>query len=50
LVAQYSQQADGFSDEWPRTAAILRAIARSYEYQARREENSAERFRRGDER
>ncbi len=50
LVAEYNQQADGFSDEWPRTAAILRAIARNYEYQARHEENSAERFRRGDER
>src|SRR6266568_2767733 len=50
LVAKYSGQADGFADEWPRTAAILRVIARSYEIQARREENSAERLRSGHER
>jgi len=50
LAAQYSRQADGFTDEWPRTAAILRAIAKIYESQARREENSAERFRSGHER
>jgi hypothetical protein len=50
LVAKYNQQADDFSDEWPRTAAILRAIAESYEYESRREENSAERFRSGHER
>jgi hypothetical protein len=50
LVAKYSRQADGFTDEWPRTAVILRAIARSYENQAQREENSAERFRSGHER
>jgi hypothetical protein len=47
LVAKYTREADRFADQWPRTAAILRALASSYEHDARREEHSAERFRRG---
>lgn len=47
LVSKYRSEADQFVDEWPRTAAILRRLAMSYEEDARREEHSAERFRRG---
>ncbi len=35
------------ADEHPRSAAILRYLAESYEREARRNEASAERFRRG---
>ena len=47
LVSKYRSEAAQFIDEWPRTAAILRRLAMSYEQDARREEHSAERFRRG---
>jgi hypothetical protein len=47
LVAKYRTDADAFADEWPRTAAILRSVAQSYEAEGRRNEDSAERFRRG---
>jgi hypothetical protein len=47
LAEKYRHEAEGFADEWPRTAAILRALARFYDHDARREEGSAERFRRG---
>jgi hypothetical protein len=47
LAAKYRSDADAFGDEWPRTTAILRRIARSYEADARRNDDDAERFRRG---
>ena len=47
LAKAYRADADRLADEWPRTAAILRRIAKSYEADARREELSAERLRRG---
>jgi hypothetical protein len=47
LAEEYRHEAEGFADEWPRTAAILRALASFYDHDARREEGSAERFRRG---
>jgi hypothetical protein len=47
LAARYRADADGFADEWPRVAAVLRRLARSYEADARTNEDSAERFRRG---
>jgi hypothetical protein len=50
LAAKYKQQANHFADEWPRTAAVLRRLASYYEQEARREDERAERFRRGLER
>jgi hypothetical protein len=50
LAAKYMRQAENLADEWPRTAALLRAIADNYEHQAQHEEDSAERTRRGHER
>lgn len=47
LAAKYRADADRWADEWPRIAALLRGIAKSYEADARRNEDSAERFRRG---
>lgn len=47
LVNKHRADADKFADRWPRTAAILRDIASSYEAEARRNEESAERFRKG---
>jgi hypothetical protein len=47
LATTYRTDADRFADEWPRTAAILRRIALSYLADGRRNEDSAERFRRG---
>lgn len=47
LAARYRADAVRWADEWPRIAAILRSIAKSYESDARRNEDSAERFRRG---
>ncbi|HSH59618.1 MAG TPA: hypothetical protein VK988_08270 [Acidimicrobiales bacterium] len=47
LAMKYRSDADRFADEWPRTAAVLRRLANSYEADARRNEDSAERFRRG---
>lgn len=47
LGAEFRADADALADEYPRTAAILREIARSYEREARRNEADAERFRRG---
>jgi hypothetical protein len=47
LAAKYRADADRFADDSPRTAALLRNIAKSYETDARRNEDSAERFRRG---
>ncbi len=47
LAERYRQDADRYADEWPKTAALLRDLAKSYETDARRNEESAERFRRG---
>jgi hypothetical protein len=47
LATRYRSDADRFADEWPRTAAVLRRLASSYEEDARRNDDSAERFRRG---
>ena len=50
LVEKYRRMAERVADGSPRTAVILRSLATSYEADARREERSAERFRRGLER
>jgi hypothetical protein len=50
LAEKFRRQADQFADGWPRTAAALRNVATHYEYLARRQDASAERFRRGLER
>ncbi|WP_203799322.1 hypothetical protein [Mycobacterium heckeshornense] len=47
LADKYQSQAEQFADQWPRTSALLRAIAGTYDADARRNEESAERFRRG---
>lgn len=47
LAERYRGFAERVSDGWPRTAAVLRALATEYEVDARREEREAERFRRG---
>lgn len=47
LVDRYRRMAGEVADGWPRTAALLRSLATSYEADARQEERSAERFRRG---
>lgn len=47
LAKQYRDQAARVADTAPRTAALLRKIATSYEADARREDEDAERFRRG---
>lgn len=50
LAERYTADADRLADEAPRTAAILRDIAKSYAREARRNDQSAERFKRGLER
>jgi hypothetical protein len=47
LGSTHQAGAELFRDRWPRTAAILRQLAESYELDARREEARAERFRTG---
>lgn len=47
LVERYTADAERLADEAPRTAAILRDIAKSYAREARRNDRSAERFKRG---
>ena len=47
LAAKYREDAEQCADQWPRTAALLRSLAYYYERDARGEDNSAERFRRG---
>jgi len=42
LVERYNAYADAVSDQWPRTAAMLRRIARSFESDAKREDVRAE--------
>lgn len=43
LVKQYREQAVRFADQWPRTAAILRAVADGYDRQATFHDERAER-------
>ncbi len=47
LAKQYQEQAGVVADEWPRTATILRNLAKSYEHDARYNETKAERQRQG---
>lgn len=47
LAARYRSQADAIRDGWPRTAAALASVAESYEWQARRMDEEAERVREG---
>jgi hypothetical protein len=47
LTEQYRGQAERSADQWPRTATLLRSLSDYYEREARGEDNSAERFRRG---
>lgn len=47
LAAQYRGAADRFSDREPRVAALLNAVADSYEDEARHHDADAERHRRG---
>ena len=46
LVERYQSDAQRVADLWPRTAAILRKLAKSYQIEALRNEEEAERFRR----
>ena len=47
LAEHYRGLAAQFDDRWPRTAAVLRQVAESYDRGARREDEDAERLRRG---
>jgi hypothetical protein len=47
LVKKYRTSADQFADKWPQTATILRNVAQRYETDARRNDESSERFREG---
>lgn len=47
LISKFQVDAAAFKDRWPRTASILRGIAESYERDAKRNEDQAERVRRG---
>jgi hypothetical protein len=38
LATKFKTLSDGFIAQWPRTAAILRSIAESYEHRAKRED------------
>lgn len=46
-AARYRRFAEHYDDQWHRTAALLRSLADYYERDARGEDNSAERIRRG---
>ena len=50
LAARYATQAETYAAKWPRTAAMLRELARTWESHARREDEEAEQFRSGLER
>ena len=50
LAKRYREAAQRFADWWPRAASIFRKLSKSYENEARRNEESAERFRLGLER
>lgn len=47
LAADYRAKAEAFADEAPRVARLFRRVVGSYESDARRNEEDAERFRRG---
>lgn len=47
LAEDYRARADNFESRWPRTAAVFRRLAKTYEADARREDAEAERRRRG---
>jgi len=47
LADKFRSQAEPLATEWPRSAAVLRALASYYNADARHEETSAERTRRG---
>jgi hypothetical protein len=47
LAEKYRAEAAELADQWPHTAVVLRALAKSYEQDARRYEAEAERRRRG---
>lgn len=47
LMQRYEELAQQIRDGWPRTAAVLSSLARSYEREARRLDEEAERFRQG---
>lgn len=47
LSAEYRAKGEALADTAPRTAALFRRVAASYERDARRNEDDAERFRRG---
>lgn len=50
LAAKYRAKAASVADAWPRSAAVLRALAQSYDADGREQETSAERTRRGHDR
>ena len=47
LAQTYLEGSESLADRWPRTAAMLRTVADGYDRDARRQEERAERFRRG---
>jgi hypothetical protein len=47
LAARYREQADPFLDRWPRTAAVFRDLAETYERHAHRYDKDAEKRRTG---
>lgn len=47
LAEKYRAQAGAIRDSWPRTAAALASVAESYEWEARRMDEEAERVREG---
>lgn len=47
LAEKYKGQAEQYSNRWPRTAAIMRSLAESYEHEARSHDEDAERFQSG---
>lgn len=47
IAARHRADAERLRDRWPRTAAVLQALGDSYERDARREDEDAERWRKG---
>ncbi len=47
IASKYRGWADQLRDRWPRSAAILRSLASTYETDARRMDDEAERRRKG---
>ncbi len=50
LVKKYNDLAARIRDGWPRTAAVLASLAKSYEREAQRHDEEVERLRQGMER